>query len=57
MSKIKGYLDQDVAANHLVEFLRANTTYTADMLLGVELFPFQSIMIKTMQVSDYTMCV
>lgn len=41
----------------LYKFLRANTVYSAYLFLGIRLFPFQTIAIKGMQISDYSMMV
>ena len=52
--EIEGYLDEHDAKIALYEFLRENPSFTADLMLGVELFPFQHMAIKTMFDTDYT---
>lgn len=57
MMKIKGSLDEREAKLLFYQFLRNNITYTADLLMGVELFPFQHILIKSILESDYSLAV
>jgi len=51
--KIQGYLDEKKAASELIKFLRSNIGFTAKLIAGVDLFPFQEIAIKTMFKRDY----
>jgi len=51
--EIEGFLEEKEAKLLLYEFLRENVTFTTQMLMGVELFPFQHLSIKGMFVADY----
>ena len=51
----KGFLEEKEAKLLLYKFLRANTTFTVDMLSGIKLFPFQHMAVKAMLESDYFM--
>ncbi len=51
----KGFLEEREAKLLLYKFLRANITFTVDMLSGIKLFPFQHMAIKAMMESDYFM--
>ncbi len=51
--KIEGFLEEREAKIALYEFLRNNTTFAADLILGVKLFPFQHMAIKSMFETDY----
>tara|TARA_A100001201_G_C4091923_1_gene202418 strand:+ start:755 stop:2623 length:1869 start_codon:yes stop_codon:yes gene_type:complete len=51
--EIDGFLDEREAKIALYEFLRNNVTFTTDLLLGVKLFPFQHMAIKSMFETDY----
>ena len=51
--KLEGFLDEREAKLALYEFLRNNTTFAADLILGVKLFPFQHMAIKSMFETDY----
>ena len=53
----KGYLDEKEAKLLFYQFLRNNVTFATSLLMGVELFPFQHIMINSMLKSDYSLCV
>ena len=57
LKKLHGFLEEDEAKITLAEFLKANVAFSSHLLLGIELFPYQALMIKSMIVSDYTMCV
>lgn len=58
MEKFEGkHLTEEQAKYYLYKFLRANPVYAADLFLGIQLFPFQGMAIKGMQVSDYSMLV
>ena len=39
----------------LYKFLRENTTFAADLLMGIKLFPFQHMSVKAMFETDYFM--
>ena len=49
----KGYLDEKEAKLLLYKFLRNNITFTADLIAGVKLFPFQHMAVKSMFQTDY----
>ena len=53
LSEVKGYLEDKDAKLWLHDFFKENTQFAVDVLMGVELFPFQSMMIKSMMKSDY----
>jgi len=48
-----GFLEEKEAKLLLYEFLRENTTFAANLIAGVDLFPFQHMAIKSMFESDY----
>ena len=51
--KLDGFLEEKEAKLALYEFLRNNITFTTDLILGVKLFPFQHMAIKSMFETDY----
>lgn len=51
----EGFLDEDVAKEHLYKFLKENITFTTNLIAGVDLFPFQHMAIKAMFETDYFM--
>jgi len=53
LAKADGYLEEKDAKLWLYDFFKENTQFAVDVLMGVELFPFQSMMVKTMMKSDY----
>jgi hypothetical protein len=53
--KAEGFLDEDVAKEHLYKFLKENITFTTNLIAGVDLFPFQHMAIKAMFETDYFM--
>jgi len=53
LSLVDGYLEEKDAKLWLYDFFKDNTQFAVDVLMGVELFPFQSMMVKTMMKSDY----
>ena len=55
LTKIKGFIDEKDAKILLYKFLRENITFTADLVSGVKLFPFQHMAIKSMFNTDYFM--
>ena len=55
LKKLEGFLEEKEAKLGLYELLRGNPSFAADLLLGVELFPFQHIAVKTMFETDYTL--
>ena len=50
-----GFLEEREAKLYLYQFLRENTTFAADLLMGIKLFPFQHMSIKAMFETDYFM--
>jgi hypothetical protein len=48
---------EEEAKYWLYKFLRVNPAYAAELFLGIRLFPFQTIAIKGMMLSDYSMMV
>lgn len=50
-------MTEDDAKYWLYKSLRANPAYAAELFLGIRLFPFQTIAIKGMMLSDYSMMV
>lgn len=55
MKELEGYLDDRVARTTLIEFLRNDPTFAANILLGTKIFPFQHMLIKGMFNTDYFM--
>jgi len=53
----KGFLEERDAKILLYKFLRANISFSSEMVCGVKLFPFQHLAIKTMFETDYSMMV
>lgn len=53
LSSKEGYLEEKEAKLLLYEFLRENITFSANLIGGVDLFPFQHMAIKAMFESDY----
>ena len=53
MLQLQGFLEEKEAKIALYEFLRNNITFTTDLILGVKLFPFQHMAIKSMFETDY----
>lgn len=54
---VKGYLEEKEASEMLVKYLRANVGIATRVLMGVELFPFQEIAIKSMLNRDFSLLV
>jgi hypothetical protein len=52
---VEGFLEEDEAKENLYKFLRENTTFTTNLVAGVDLFPFQHMAIKAMFETDYFM--
>lgn len=50
-----GFLDEREAKLLLYQFLRENTTFAVDLLMGIKLFPFQHMSVKAMFETDYYM--
>ena len=55
IEKIEGFLPEDQALYHLYRMMRSNITFTANLLMGVDLYPFQHMLIKNMMERDYTL--
>jgi len=54
---IEGFIPEDEAQILVYRFLRANIGFASELLLGVKLFPFQHILIKSMMLGDFSMFV
>lgn len=52
---IKGFLEEDKAKSELFKFFRNNVSIAASLLMGVDLFPYQHIIIKTNIETDYVL--
>lgn len=55
ISATRGYINENEAKLLLYKFLYDNVSYASNLLMGVQLFPFQHITIKAMLESDYTL--
>ncbi|MAG28311.1 hypothetical protein CMI47_22530 [Candidatus Pacearchaeota archaeon] len=53
LSEIEGFLEEREAKLALYEFLRNNITFTAELMMGIKLFPFQHMAVKSMFETDY----
>jgi len=51
--QLEGFIEEKDAKIALYEFLRNNMTFAADLMLGVKLFPFQHMAVKSMFETDY----
>jgi intein/homing endonuclease len=51
----KGYLSEEEALKWLVEYFKTNVGEATKYLLGVDLFPFQEMIVKTMLQKDYVL--
>lgn len=54
IASFEGYMDEHKAKVALYKFMYANLRWTANMIMDVDLYPLQEIMIKTMFNTDYT---
>ena len=52
---MKGFIEEKEAKYCCIQVLRENITFTADLVSGVQLFPFQHMAIKAMFETDYFM--
>lgn len=52
---IEGFLEEDVAKIELYKFFRNNISIATKILMGVDLFPYQHIMVKTNLSRDYVL--
>ena len=50
-----GFLEEKEAKILFYKFLRENTTFAVDLLMGIKLFPFQHMAVKAMFQTDYFM--
>ena len=57
LSKVEGFLEDKDAKLWLYDFMKENTSFAVRLLMGIDLFPFQSMMVKTMMKSDYFLAV
>lgn len=53
--EIKGFLEEDQAKAELFKFFRNNISIATSLLMGVELFPYQHLVIKTNIETDYVL--
>lgn len=52
---LQGFLEEDVAKAELFKFFRNNISIASNMLLGIDLYPYQHMVIKTMMERDYVL--
>lgn len=52
---IAGHIEEKEAKIALYEFLRGNMTFATELLMGIQLFPFQHMAINSIFASDYTL--
>jgi len=57
LSQLKGYLNDKEAKISLAKFLRANIGFSAELISGVKLAPYQEIHLKAMMNRNFNMCV
>jgi hypothetical protein len=57
LSQLKGYLNDKEAKISLAKFLRANLGFSAELISGVKLAPYQEIHLKAMMNRNFNMCV
>ena len=55
--KIEGYIPEEEASILLFKFLRNNIGLASEMFIGMKLFPFQEMLIKSMMIGDFSMFV
>lgn len=55
--EIEGFIPEDEAAILLFKFLRNNIGYASELFIGMKLFPFQEMLIKSMMIGDFSMFV
>jgi hypothetical protein len=53
LAALEGFLEEREAKVALYEFMRNNITFTAELLMGIKLFPFQHMAVKSMFETDY----
>lgn len=53
LDSYKGLIEEKDAQEWIVNYFRENIFYAAKLIMGVELYPFQEIMIKSMLNDDY----
>lgn len=54
LSNIDGFIEEEKAKVMLYKFMYENVRWTTKMIMDVDLYPFQEMMIKTMFNTDYT---
>lgn len=57
LAKIEGFMEEKDAKFWLYKFFRANPAIAAYHLMGVQLLPFQQLLIKGMMQNDYTLAI
>tara|TARA_R110000772_G_scaffold4303_2_gene15117 strand:- start:11380 stop:13344 length:1965 start_codon:yes stop_codon:yes gene_type:complete len=55
LAQVDEYLEENEAKILLYKFLYSNVTFAIDLIMGVQIFPFQHIAIKAMLETDYFM--
>ena len=55
IKSLEGYLEDEEARYWFVQFLKNNISFAANLLLGVELYPFQHLTINTFSRTDYSL--
>lgn len=54
---LEGFLEEDIAKQELFKFFRNNLTIAAKVLIGLELYPIQSILLKIMFDREYVLAI
>lgn len=52
---IEGFLEEEVAKIELFKFFRDNISVATNLMMGIDLYPIQAIIIKTMMERDYVL--
>jgi hypothetical protein len=53
--KLEGFLEENVAREELVKFFKNNLSVAANFLMGINLYPIQQIILRTMFERDYVL--
>ncbi len=57
VAKLEGYIEEKQAKLLLYDFLKENISFASNLLLGIDLYPFQHLMIKGMMKRDYSLAI
>jgi hypothetical protein len=57
LEELKGELDEDDAVITMVDFMKNNLGFTAEILTGLKLAPFQEITLRGLMNRNYSLCV